>query len=280
MPGSAISANQPSPIACRVRPDTISGRSPIRSAMAPATGATVMNVAVHGSSRSPAPSGPWSTAVCRNWAKKNTPVNSEAKVRKIAALPAEKARERNSPIGSIGSRARSSQATNATTSAAPATSVPTTSTEPQPAWLPRTSPQTSPSAPPETRASPARSRAASEPKLSFILVEHQGYGDQPDRHVEPEDPLPADALDHAPPTSGPLATARPVIALKMPIAAPRFSGGNAALSRASPSGMISAAPAPCRARATISDSTFGASAQAADEAVNTASPTAYSLRRP
>jgi hypothetical protein len=71
-----------------------------------------------------------------------------------------------------------------------------------------------------------------------------------------------------------------VIALKMPMAAPRFSGGNAALSRASPSGMISAAPAPWSARATISVSTFGASAQAADETVKTARPTAYSLRRP
>ena len=40
------------------QPPTISGRSPIRSAIAPAIGATVMNVAVQGSSRSPASSGP------------------------------------------------------------------------------------------------------------------------------------------------------------------------------------------------------------------------------
>ena len=63
----------------------------------------------------------------------------------------------------------------------------------------------------------------------------------------------------APPTSGPLATAMPVIALKIPIAAPRL-GGNAALSSARPSGRISAAPAPCSARAAISTPTFGASA--------------------
>src|SRR5207249_6400081 len=44
----------------------------------------------------------------------------------------------------------------------------------------------------------------------------------------------------APPTSGPLATASPVIALKIPIAAPRFSGGNAALRSARPSGRIKA----------------------------------------
>ena len=40
----------------------------------------------------------------------------------------------------------------------------------------------------------------------------------------------------APPTSGPSATATPVIALNTPIAAPRLSGGNAALSSARPSG--------------------------------------------
>ena len=78
----------------------------------------------------------------------------------------------------------------------------------------------------------------------------------------------------APPTSGPLATARPVMALKMPIAAPRRSGGNAALSSARPSGMISAAPAPCTARAAISLPTSGASAPAADAAANRPSPTA------
>ena len=60
----------------------------------------------------------------------------------------------------------------------------------------------------------------------------------------------------------------------MPIAAPRFSGGNAALSSASPSGMISAAPTPCAARAAISVPMSGASAAATDAAANTPSPTA------
>ena len=56
IPGSAISASHAIPIAWSDSPPTISGRSPIRSAMAPAIGATVMNVAVQGSSRSPASS--------------------------------------------------------------------------------------------------------------------------------------------------------------------------------------------------------------------------------
>src|SRR6266851_5643964 len=64
--------------------------------------------------------------------KNRAPVN-DALRKKIAALPAEKARERNSRIGSIGARARISHATNATASSAPATSAPTTSGLPQPA---------------------------------------------------------------------------------------------------------------------------------------------------
>jgi hypothetical protein len=71
-----------------------------------------------------------------------------------------------------------------------------------------------------------------------------------------------------------------VIALKMPIAAPRFSAGNAALSRARPIGTTKAAPAPCTTRAAISEPTFGASAHAAEAAANSTMPTVYIRRRP
>ena len=64
------------------------------------------------------------------------------------------------------------------------------------------------------------------------------------------------------------------MALKIPIAAPRLSGGKAALSSARPSGISSAAPAPCTARAAISQPTSGASAHAADATANRASPVA------
>ena len=47
---------------------------------------------------------------------KNTAPNSDALKQKVAALPDEKAGERNNRIGTIGSRALSSQATNATAS--------------------------------------------------------------------------------------------------------------------------------------------------------------------
>ena len=108
------------------------------------------------------------------------------------------------------------------------------------------------------------SSAVSGPRLSSHPGQHERDREQADRDVEPEDPLPARPSTTAPPTSGPLATAMPVIALKIPIAAPRCSGGNAALSSARPSGISSAAPAPCTARAAISQPTSGASAQAAD----------------
>ena len=71
-----------------------------------------------------------------------------------------------------------------------------------------------------------------------------------------------------------------MIALKIPIAAPRRSGGKAALSSASPSGMISAAPAPCTARAAISQPTSGASAQAADAAANSPKPDCVEVAAP
>ena len=81
-------------------------------------------------------------------------------------------------------------------------------------------------------------------------------------------------LTTAPPTSGPLATASPVMALKMPMAAPRRSGGKASDSRARPSGIRSADPAPCTARAAMRVSTFGARAQAAEASAKTTRPVA------
>jgi hypothetical protein len=84
-------------------------------------------------------------------------------VKKIAALPAENARERKNRIGIIGSRACSSHATNAIASSTPAASGPITSGLSQPAWLPRTRPQTSPSAAPVTSTRPGMSRPVSDP---------------------------------------------------------------------------------------------------------------------
>src|SRR5258708_7325979 len=156
-----MTAIQARPAVCSTSPVMISGRSPIRSASAPALGAIRNGVTPHGSSRSPASSGPWPSVTCWNWAMKNTAPVSDALRKKIAALPAEKARERNRRIGSSGALARSSHATNAAISSAPPASAVTTSGLPQP------------------------------------------EGEQRDRDVDPEDPLPGDPLgdgaaDHRP----------------------------------------------------------------------------------
>jgi hypothetical protein len=125
-------------------------------------------------------------------------------------LPAENPRERKNRIGSIGSRVRSSQATNATPSSRPATSDPTTSTLLQPAALPRTRPQTTPNAAPVTSASPARSIAVFGPKLSLICRSTNGIRARPSGTLIQKIHCHASPSAIAPPTTGPLATARPV----------------------------------------------------------------------
>ena len=62
------------------------------------------------------------------------------------------------------------------------------------------------------------------------------------------------------------------MAPKIPSALARCCGGRPALSRASASGSVTAAPAPWTARAAISQPMFCASAQAADPAVNAPCP--------
>ena len=84
----------------------------------------------------------------------------------------------------------------------------------------------------------------------------------------------------APPTSGPPTTARPASAVKIPSALPRFSGGKALVSSATASGITSADPAPCTARAAISVPVSGASAHAAEASEKTDNPTANMRRRP
>ncbi len=84
----------------------------------------------------------------------------------------------------------------------------------------------------------------------------------------------------APPTAGPASTAIPTTPLKMPSARARSSLGKAVLSNAMPSGITNAAPAPCAARAAISARMLVDSAQATDEAMNSAMPAANRRRRP
>ena len=87
-------------------------------------------------------------------------------------------------------------------------------------------------------------------------------------------------LTIAPPTSGPSATARPLMPPQMPSASPRRSAGTEADRTVSVSGITMAPPTPWAARATSSAKIDGASAAAADAAVKIAIPIISSRRRP
>ena len=165
---------------------------------------------------------------------KNTALNSAPNIRKLAALPAANARERNSRIGSIGSRARSSQSDERDRRARPpAASAPTTSALPQPALLPRTSPQTMPERGAADQRQPGRHRAGPGSAALLDPRQHQRNRGQPDRHVQPEDPLPRQSLRDRAADTGPPTTASPVMPPKIPNARPRRSGGKAAINSAS-----------------------------------------------
>ncbi|MHC2510002.1 hypothetical protein ACVII1_005240 [Bradyrhizobium elkanii] len=83
-----------------------------------------------------------------------------------------------------------------------------------------------------------------------------------------------------PPIAGPMISAHPVMPLKTPSARARSSRPKAPLRIAIASGITSAAPAPCRARAAIRAAALPASAQAADATTNRPIPAANILRRP
>jgi hypothetical protein len=129
-------------------------------------------------------------------------------------------------------------------------------------------------------ATPARSRRVLAPRDSDSFHQANGTSTAPTGTLSQKMYCQDQPVVTAPPTRGPTATAVPPIAPQIPSAAFRRSGGTAALSSVSDSGMIMAPPAPCRARAMISRSMFGASAAAADAAVNKAMPITKIRRRP
>ena len=67
---------------------------------------------------------------------------------------------------------------------------------------------------------------------------------------------------------------------QIPMAAPRFSAGNASLIRVRVSGTSMAAPAPCTTRAAMSIPAPDDSAAGAEPRTNTMSPRTYMRRRP
>ena len=176
-------------------------------------------------------------------------------------------RLRKKRIGSIGAGARSSQRTNTAVKAAPTSSEPTISGELQPSELPRTSPQTIPNSPTLTSARPLRSSLPAGPRLSFSRRNASGARTRPIGTLSQKIQCHEIPLTTAPPTSGPIATARPPMPPHAPSARPRLFGGTAAERIVSVSGVTIAPPTPCAARATSRAVALGASAAAADARV-------------
>ena len=75
-----------------------------------------------------------------------------------------------------------------------------------------------------------------------------------------------------PPASGPTSVATPAVAPHRPIAAPRWFGGKVRVMTAIVCGVISAAPRPWTARATISSSSVPDRPHPSEARVKTASP--------
>src|SRR4029450_9416550 len=151
------------------------GRLPSRSARPPAIGAASMRVPVQGRVRIPAWSGEWPSEVCRNCAIRNSEPMTAAYWQNVTAFAVENPRERKRPSGTIGWRARRSQATNAPTSAAPPASVPSTSGVPQPTGLARAAPPPPGERPQHLGGAPADGVGAHQPPRQ---AEEAG-GDEP-----------------------------------------------------------------------------------------------------
>ena len=87
-------------------------------------------------------------------------------------------------------------------------------------------------------------------------------------------------LVSTPPSTGPTATATPVVAPKNANAVPRSLPWNAPDSSASAVANMIAPPMPCAARASDRNSTVGARPQSSEPIVNTSVPIANSRLRP
>ncbi len=83
-----------------------------------------------------------------------------------------------------------------------------------------------------------------------------------------------------PPSSGPMATARPVTVPQTPKATPRSLPRKASASSASDTANMMAPPTPCNPRESWSISVLTAKPQSTDAVEKTASPIRYSSRRP
>jgi hypothetical protein len=278
--GALTAASQASPAACSARPATISGRLPMRSERTPATGATTIGIAVHGSVRIPASSGENPCATWKNCASRKIAPKLPKYIASDTPLVAAKARFPKKRIGSIGVAVLLSQATNAARSAIPAPIDASTVELVQPSDWARTIPYTTPSRPELASATPGRSSRSFGPRLSRRRASATGARAKPIGTFSQKIHCQERPSTTAPPTTGPSATPSPATPDQTPSARPRRSALKASLSSVSDSGVITAPPSPCKARAAISASVLGATAAAADASVKIPSPAANTFLRP
>ncbi len=132
-------------------------RLPKRSEKTPASGATTIEAPVHTSSFSPACRGVLPSTFCMYWDRKKIEPNMPKYMLSEATFVTAKERLAKNDIGSIGSAARSSQATKLASRTAPPISEMRIVGLVQPSDCARTRPNTIPNAPVEASARPGRS---------------------------------------------------------------------------------------------------------------------------
>ena len=182
--------------------------------------------------------------------------------------------------GIIGWAERRSARTNAAARAAPMPNRLSTWALRQPAWGPRSSASVIAKTAPVASSRPAGSSVRAGPRLSASSLWPSVTSATPIGTLTQNTHGQAIPCTIAPPITGPKPTATPVIAPQAPTTAPRRWAGNASVINTRLSGVAIPPPAPCTARAAIKAATLGASAHAAEAAVNTAKPARNTRRRP
>ena len=179
---------------------------------------------------------------CRNGASRKIEPKTPKDITKPTPLAAANVRERKKRIGSIGCGARSSQATNAATSAAPAISEPS-DLRARPAELVAA----------HDAVDDAEQAEAAERQAGQVEVLRAGRGSRSGSAIASgTSAMPIGTLIQkiqcqempsttAPPTSGPIATARPEMPDQRPSTSPRRPAGKASESSVSVSGSTDAA---------------------------------------
>jgi hypothetical protein len=207
--------------------------------------------------------------------------NADAEIANAEASPPTKVGLRNRVRSNIGRGCRSSTSTNTASNPAAVMIEPKTRPEPHECVFDSISPYTRAASAPLNDTAPSQSgRPASGSRdsstrnnVSAIAITPIGtLTKKIHRHVSP--------LVIAPPSTGPTATAMPVIAPNTPNATPRSSPRKASASNASDVANMAAPPTPWPARASDRNTGLCATPHSSEPVVKTAIPAAKTILRP